>query len=42
MFYLCSVQLGLMLKEGAVSSWCCLDAKDLVKMLKASDVGVED
>lgn len=42
MFSLCLVQLGFMLKEGAVSSWCCSDAKDLVKMLKDSVVGVDD
>lgn len=42
MFCLCLVQLGFMLKEGAVSTWCCSDAKDLVKMLKDSVVEVED
>lgn len=42
MFSLCLLQLGFMLKEGAVSSWCCSDTKDLVKMLKDSVVGVHD
>lgn len=42
MFCLCLVQLGFMLKEGAVSIWCCSDAKDLVKMLKDGVVEVED
>lgn len=42
MFCLCLVQLGFMLKGGAVSSWCRLDAKDLVKMLKDNVVGMED
>lgn len=36
------VQLGFMLQEGVVSSWCFSDAKDLVKMLKDGVVGVED
>lgn len=42
MFCLCLVQLGFMLKERAVSSWCCSDSKDLVKMLKDNVVGMED
>lgn len=42
MFCLCLVQLGFMLKEGAVSSWSCSDSKDLVKMLKDNVVGMED
>ncbi|KAF2980557.1 hypothetical protein EK904_006371 [Melospiza melodia maxima] len=36
------VVYSFMLKEGAVSSWCCSDVKDLVKMLKDNVVGVDD